>query len=67
MAGATLSPKCKICGEQHQGPLCPKFYGSPKIRVMSEAETKAARAAQKPLLLAAPAPAAKPPKKKNST
>lgn len=54
MAGATLPPKCKLCGENHRGPLCPEYYGEPKIRVMSAAETKAAQAKTPPLLLAPP-------------
>lgn len=64
MAGATLPPKCKLCGENHRGPLCPQYYGEPKIRVMSAAETKAARAKQQPLLLAPPTAPAKKAKKK---
>lgn len=63
MAGTgCLPPKCKICEGNHFGPRCPKYYGEPKVRVMSAAETKAAQASKKLLLLPAPPPA--PAKKK---
>lgn len=27
---AVTAPKCKLCGECHFGPLCPKFHKSPR-------------------------------------
>jgi hypothetical protein len=58
-----VPPKCRFCDTLHWSRMCPKYH-NPKVRVMSEAETKKARAAQGPLLLAPPdAKAAKPKKK----
>lgn len=57
-------PKCKFCPNLHWERICPTLRPS-KVRVMSADETKAARANQKPLLLAPPAsPAKKKAKKK---
>lgn len=61
-----IPPKCRFCDRLHWERICPSLRPS-KIRVMSKAETDAARAAERPLLLAPPAVAAKKkPKKKKA-
>lgn len=61
-----IPPKCKFCDTLHWERMCPKYHNQ-KVRVMSKAETDAARAAKRPLLLAPPAVAAKKkPKKKKA-
>lgn len=57
-------PKCKFCDTLHWERMCPKYH-NPKVRVLSKAESDAARARERPLLLTGPGMAAKKkPKKK---
>lgn len=58
-----VPPKCKFCDTLHWERMCPKYHNQ-KVRVMSKAETDAARAKEQPLLLAPPAKTPKPAKKK---
>lgn len=40
MAGATLPPKCKLCGENHRLGFCPKFLKKPKAALAAPRQAK---------------------------